>query len=61
MASQAIRLCGGSTIFKTMPLERFYRDARCGGAMPAKSDDCLSYVGKAMLGLDVKSPLSSYW
>jgi len=44
-----------------MPLERFYRDARCGGAMPAKSDDCLSYVGKAMLGLDVKSPLSSYW
>lgn len=61
MASQAIRLCGGSTIFKTMPLERYYRDARCGGAMPAKSDDCLSYVGKAMLGLDVKSPLSSYW
>ena len=61
MASQAIRLCGGSTLFKTMPLERFYRDARCGGAMPAKSDDCLSYVGKAMLGLDVKSPLSSYW
>jgi alkylation response protein AidB-like acyl-CoA dehydrogenase len=61
MASEAIRLCGGSTIFKSMPLERYYRDARCGGLMPAKSDDCLSYVGKAMLGLDVRSPLSSYW
>jgi alkylation response protein AidB-like acyl-CoA dehydrogenase len=61
MASEAMRLCGGSTIFKTMPLERYYRDARCGGLMPARSDDCLSYIGKAKLGLDVRSPLSSYW
>jgi alkylation response protein AidB-like acyl-CoA dehydrogenase len=61
LTSQAIRLCGGSSISKRMPLERFYRDSRCGGLMPARSDDCLTYVGKAMLGLDVKSPLSSYW
>lgn len=61
LTSQAIRLCGGSTISKRMPLERFYRDSRCGGLMAARSDDCLSYVGKAMLGLDVNSPLSSYW
>jgi alkylation response protein AidB-like acyl-CoA dehydrogenase len=61
LTSQAIRLCGGSTISKRMPLERFYRDSRCGGLMAARSDDCLTYVGKAMLGIDVKSPLSSYW
>ncbi len=61
LTSHAIRLCGGSTISKRMPLERFYRDSRCGGLMAARSDDCLTYVGKAMLGLDVKSPLSSYW
>lgn len=61
LASQAIRLCGGSTINKRMPLERLYRDARCGGLMPAKSDDCLSYAGKAALGIDVSRPSESYW
>jgi alkylation response protein AidB-like acyl-CoA dehydrogenase len=61
IASEAIQLCGGSTMFKSCPLERYYRDARCGGVMPAKSEDCLTYVGKAVLGLDVMSPKSSYW
>ena len=61
LASQAIRICGGSTIAKRMPLERYYRDARCGGLMPAKSDECLTYVGKAALGLDLTSPSESYW
>jgi len=61
MASQAIRLCGGSTIFRRLPLERLYRDARCGGVMPARSDDCLTYVGKALLGLNVRALDQSYW
>ena len=61
LASQAIRLCGGSSIARRLPLERYYRDARCGGLMPARSDDCLSYVGKASLGIDVSSPTESYW
>lgn len=61
IASEAIALCGGSTMFKACPLERYYRDARCGGVMPARSEDCLTYVGKALLGLDVMSPQSSYW
>ncbi len=61
LASMAIRICGGSTISKRMPLERLYRDARCGGLMPAKSDDCLRYVGKAALGTDVTKAEESYW
>jgi alkylation response protein AidB-like acyl-CoA dehydrogenase len=61
LASMAIRICGGSTISKRMPLERLYRDARCGGLMPAKSDDCLRYVGKASLGTDVTKLEESYW
>ena len=61
MASEAIRLCGGSTIFRRLPLERLYRDARCGGVMPAKSDDCLTYVGKAHLGINVRAIDQSYW
>jgi alkylation response protein AidB-like acyl-CoA dehydrogenase len=61
LGSMAIRICGGSTIAKRMPLERLYRDARCGGLMPAKSDDCLTYVGKAALGVDVTKAEESYW
>lgn len=61
LASMAIRVCGGSTISKRMPLERLYRDARCGGLMPAKSDDCLRYVGKAAMGTDVTKVEESYW
>ena len=61
LASMAIRICGGSTIAKRLPLERLYRDARCGGLMPAKSDDCLTYVGKDALGIDVTKADESYW
>ena len=61
LASNAIRLCGGSTIAKRLPLERFYRDARCGGLMPATSDNCLIYVGKAALGADLQKPSETYW
>jgi len=29
--------------------------------MPATSDECLFYVGKAALGLDVNRPEDTYW
>lgn len=61
LASQAIRICGGSTIAKRMDLERLYRDARCGGLMPAKSDDCLRYAGKMALGIDASKADETYW
>jgi alkylation response protein AidB-like acyl-CoA dehydrogenase len=61
LASQAIRLCGGGSIARRHPLEQFYRDARCGGLMPATSDECLFYVGKAALGIDMTKISESYW
>ena len=61
VASQAIRLCGGSTISKHLPMERYYRDIRCCGLMPAKIDECLWYVGKEALGFDVNKPSETYW
>jgi len=61
LSSQAMRLCGGSTIAKRLPLERFYRDSRCGGLMPATSDECLLFLGKEALGFDMSRIDESYW
>lgn len=61
LTSHAIRLCGASSLAKRMPLERYYRDARCGGLMPATSDECLSYLGKAAFGTDLSKPSETYW
>ena len=61
LTAAAIRLCGGTTIHKRLPLERFYRDARCGGLMPATSDECLLYLGKAAFGNDLTKPDQTYW
>lgn len=33
VASMAIRVCGGRSLLKKYPLERMYRDARCGATM----------------------------
>ena len=61
LASQAMRLCGGGSIARRLPLEQFYRDARCGGLMPATSDECLLYIGKAALGIDMSKISETYW
>jgi alkylation response protein AidB-like acyl-CoA dehydrogenase len=31
--SMAIRTCGGQSMLKSLPLERMYRDSRCGALM----------------------------
>jgi alkylation response protein AidB-like acyl-CoA dehydrogenase len=61
LTSAAIRLCGASVLSRGFPLERYYRDARCGGLMPATSDECLSYLGKAAFGRDLSKPSETYW
>jgi hypothetical protein len=33
IAAMAIRTCGGQSMLRTMPLERMYRDSRCGALM----------------------------
>ena len=42
----AIRVCGGQSLLKTLPLERLYRDSRCGAIMrPWPADRCLDKLG----------------
>ena len=61
LTASAIRMCGATTLAKRMPLERYYRESRCGALMPAASDDCLTYMGKAAYGANLKNPIETYW
>ena len=46
----AIRTCGGRSMLKTFPLERMYRDARCGSLMfPWTAEACLDRLGRETL------------
>jgi alkylation response protein AidB-like acyl-CoA dehydrogenase len=50
VASMAIRVCGGQSMQKTLPLERMYRDARLGSTMlPWSAEVCLERLGRARL------------
>ena len=50
VASLAIRVCGGQSMLKTMPLERMYRDSRLGSTMlPWSAEVCLERLGTAGL------------
>ncbi len=46
----AIRTCGGQSMVKSLPLERLYRDARCGSLMlPWTAELCLDHLGRECL------------
>ena len=46
----AIRTCGGQSMLKTLPLERLYRDSRCGSLMlPWTAELCLDRLGRETL------------
>jgi alkylation response protein AidB-like acyl-CoA dehydrogenase len=46
----AIRTCGGTSIMKRFPLERLYRDSRCGSLMlPWSAEACLERLGRESL------------
>ncbi len=50
IARLAIRTCGGQSMLKRLPLERIYRDSRCGALMlPWTAELCLDRLGKAAL------------
>jgi alkylation response protein AidB-like acyl-CoA dehydrogenase len=48
---QAMRLAGGRGLLKTLPLERWHRDALAGPVMPPANDRCLETIGKLLCGL----------
>ncbi|HZN86531.1 MAG TPA: acyl-CoA dehydrogenase, partial [Burkholderiales bacterium] len=46
----AIRTCGGQSMLKALPLERLYRDSRCGSLMlPWTAELCLDRIGREAL------------
>ena len=46
----AVRTCGGRSIMRSMPLERLYRDSRCGSLMlPWTAEICLERLGRESL------------
>ncbi|WP_186387614.1 acyl-CoA dehydrogenase family protein [Stappia sp. TSB10P1A] len=48
----AIRTCGGQSMLKELPLERLYRDSRCGALMlPWTAEICLDRIGRESLYL----------
>jgi alkylation response protein AidB-like acyl-CoA dehydrogenase len=50
IAQLAIRTCGGQSMLKTLPLERLYRDSRCGSLMlPWTAEICLDRIGREAL------------
>ncbi|MDP1532445.1 MAG: acyl-CoA dehydrogenase [Rubrivivax sp.] len=47
LARLAIRTCGGQSLLKSLPLERLYRDSRCGSLMlPWTAELCLDRLGR---------------
>jgi alkylation response protein AidB-like acyl-CoA dehydrogenase len=47
----ALRMAGGTGILKSLPLERWHRDALAGPVMPPANDRCLETAGKLICGL----------
>ena len=46
----AVRTCGGQAMLKTLPLERLYRDSRCGSLMlPWTAELCVDRLGRECL------------
>ncbi len=58
IASKAIRACGGRSLLRPLPLERYFRDARCGATMlPWSVEVCLDRIGRhGILGADTPGP-----
>jgi alkylation response protein AidB-like acyl-CoA dehydrogenase len=50
LAALAIRTCGGQGMLKSLPLERLYRDSRCGSLMlPWTAELCIDRLGRECL------------
>jgi alkylation response protein AidB-like acyl-CoA dehydrogenase len=61
VAASLLEACGTSATRRGHPLERIYRDARCGSLQPATSDVCADWLGYATLGLDPESGEVARW
>jgi alkylation response protein AidB-like acyl-CoA dehydrogenase len=61
VAASMLEAAGASAMRRGHPLERLYRDARCGSLQPATSDVCADWLGMAALGLDPNASEVPRW
>ncbi len=52
VAASMLEACGTAATRRGSPIERIFRDARCGALQPATSDVCADWLGMAALGMD---------
>ncbi|MEM9561770.1 MAG: acyl-CoA dehydrogenase family protein [Actinomycetota bacterium] len=53
IASAAVQACGGRSLLRPLPLERLYRDARCGATMlPWSAEVCRERLGSLKAGIE---------
>jgi alkylation response protein AidB-like acyl-CoA dehydrogenase len=52
VAASMLEAAGTAATRRGHPLERLFRDARCGSLQPATSDVCADWLGLAVLGAD---------
>jgi alkylation response protein AidB-like acyl-CoA dehydrogenase len=53
VVNKAMGVVGGLGIYKTTPLERYYRDVRAGTFHPISQDIIREWLGKSALGVDL--------
>lgn len=49
VTDKALRIAGGTSITKALPLERYFRDVRAGSMQPPSGDTALEIVGRAAI------------
>lgn len=52
VSASMLEACGTAATRRGNPLERIFRDARCGSLQPATSDVCADWLGLSALGRD---------
>jgi alkylation response protein AidB-like acyl-CoA dehydrogenase len=61
LAQDAARVCGSAAVSRSQPLERLIREASFASVMPAKPHDCLEYLGKAAVGVNLYDARAFAW
>jgi alkylation response protein AidB-like acyl-CoA dehydrogenase len=61
VAASMLEAAGTAAMRRGHPLERLYRDARCGSLQPASSDLCADWLGMSALGLDPNAAEVPRW
>ncbi|GAA4665175.1 acyl-CoA dehydrogenase family protein [Gordonia humi] len=61
LAAQAVSLVGSAAMAADGPMQRLLREVQFCSIMPAKPADCLSYVGRGLLGVNMFDVSNHSW